>query len=105
MSKNNRKVQIGDVVHVRGSVVGFSSVSYDTLVLFKTQHSTYELYVDTEQIVHIEPHQLQVGDKVTWGDRILNYEIRAIQNGYAWLFTDKYEPCTMGLKELEFVSK
>ena len=72
----------------------------------------YNFDAPRSAIVHVEPRQLQVGDKVTWGSRERIYTIRAIDNEYAWLnfsaplpCDDEVYYCTMELKKLELVSK
>lgn len=75
-----RSIAVGDTVHVRGVV---KEVGWRTTVLVKFDFFGTSLYVGTSNdIVHHEPAQLKVGDKVQSKDSRVG-TIRYIEDDWA----------------------
>lgn len=74
-------VKVGDVVHVRGTVVeppldGALSCDFE---------GAGRWFVRSDSIVHVEPRPLQVGDRVTYPWKDFTGTILAIGAEHAWI--------------------
>jgi hypothetical protein len=83
-------VKVGDVVHVRGTVHDVSSDSVD--VGFILKKGTYYRWVDLDNVVHLEPPPIKVGDRVRhqvsadWADwRSADWTVLAIDGEMLWI--------------------
>ena len=96
-------INVGDVVHVRATVIRDHNDSEVYLKLSTGQ----AMWISAKDVVHVEPQPLKVGDKVqhsrlSWVGTILN-----IHNGYAWVDAEARvnvdanpAPVTVYLREL-----
>lgn len=72
-------VKVGDTVHVRAQVTGTDRG------LPRVEYEGAFFTVFRKDIVHVEPRALVVGDTVTWGSKVFNFRILAIDGDEAWL--------------------
>lgn len=84
--KHVMNIKLGDIVHVRGRVISTSPFGHP-FIKFCSSNPINSVCVDESEIVHVEPHQLQVGDRVNIrGCKDSNEgEIIAIDDGVAWV--------------------
>jgi hypothetical protein len=76
---DTKNIQVGDVVHVRGVVEGFHGLR------LSVRWSNGDLSISTkDDIVHIEPRQLKVGDRVRPPNHSTNWCVLAIDGDMAW---------------------
>lgn len=75
-------VKIGDVVHVRARVRG---ISRHKTLLWVGPGDKNQMTVAADEVVHVEPRALQVGDRVTWGTGDTDFTIVALDDELAWL--------------------
>lgn len=73
-------IKVGDTVHVKMTVMSYTEG--DVLVVSENGNGWF---ARREDIVHVEPRPLQVGDLVTWGNGVWEYTIRAVAEGHAML--------------------
>ena len=88
-------VKVGDVVHVRGVVESVDPSMFHVWV----ENSRSIFVVSKEDIVHVEPAALKVGDWVYTELSNLG-EIKAIIGDFAWVLLDSGAFVTKRLAEL-----
>jgi hypothetical protein len=84
------EVKVGDVVHVRGTVDAVSSDSVD--VGFVLNKRSYSRWIDLDNVVHVEPPSIKVGDRVRhrrsadWANwRSADWTVLAIDGEMLWI--------------------
>lgn len=86
-----KNIKVGDVVHVRLHVVSLTANKTGEYWLHLNPGEPgdvdHGIYLTEDNIIHIEPRPLKVGDKVVMkvGSPACNLEIIAIHNKFLWV--------------------
>lgn len=79
-----RSIKVGDIVHVRARVTNIAGLF--PKVAFKED----EAMVGDEEIIHVEPRPIKVGDRVRNGGDDTEYVVLAISDDRAWIKHNTY---------------
>lgn len=88
-------IKVGDVVHVRGKVMPRDHGTHNVNIGFLNDlGGRSQMLVSRNEILHVEPRPLQVGEKVRASG--MTATIRALDANYAWLcFGETYGTYTL----------
>lgn len=81
-----RELKKGDIVHVRAVVDDPLDGDGDVALVVKgATINDCDIWCAPSEVVHVEPRAMQVGDLVTWGTRVSNWTILAVDGDTAWI--------------------